>query len=205
MSDDTRNPYEPLANSLNAVLAQNWWAIAIRGVLGILFGIIAFVYTGVTILSLVLVFAAYALVDGIFAIIAAVRAARRHDRWGWLTFEGIVGILTAVIAVAVPGLTVLAFVLLIAIWAIVTGVLEIGAAFRLDIDHGRVWLVLGGVASIIFGVLMFIAPALGAVVLTWWLGAYELVFGVTLLVLSFRLRSRRTHHATPPAGAHAVT
>lgn len=204
MSDDTRSSYEALGDPLNAVLAQNWWAIAIRGVLGILFGIIAFAYTGVTILSLVLVFAAYALVDGVFAVIAAVRAARRHDRWGWLTFEGIAGILTAAIAVAVPGITVLAFVLLVAVWAVVTGVLEIGAAFRLNMEHGRVWLALGGAASIVFGVLMFIAPMAGAVVLTWWLGAYELVFGVTLLVLAFRLRSRRLHDA-PPAGAHAVT
>jgi uncharacterized membrane protein HdeD (DUF308 family) len=204
MSDNPRTAYEPLADPLNDVLAQNWWVIAIRGVLGIVFGIIALVYTGVTILSLALVFAAYALVDGIFAIIAAVRAARRHDRWGWLTFEGIISILTAAITVAMPGLTVLAFVLLIAAWAIVTGVLEIAAAFRLKIDHGRVWLALGGVASIIFGVLMFIAPVAGAVVLTWWLGAYALVFGVMLLVLAFRLRSHRTHDA-PPAGAHAVT
>ena len=204
MSDDTRTPYEPFADPLNAVLAQNWWAIAIRGALGMLFGIIAFAYTGMTILSLVLVFAAYTLVDGVFAIVAAVRAARRHDRWGWLTFEGIAGIVTAAIAVAVPGLTVLAFVLLVAAWAVVTGVLEIGAAFRLNLEHGRIWLALGGVASIAFGVLMFIAPVAGAVVLTWWLGAYELVFGVTLLVLAFRLRSRRLHDV-PPVGAHAVT
>lgn len=202
MSDDTRSP--PFTDPLNSVLAQNWWAIAIRGVIGILFGIIAFAYTGVTILSLVLVFAAYTLVDGVFAIIAAVRAARRHDRWGWLTFEGIAGIVTAAIAVAVPGITVLAFVLLVATWAVVTGVLEIGAAFRLNIEHGRIWLVLGGIASIVFGVLMFIAPMAGAVVLTWWLGAYELVFGVVLLVLAFRLRSRRMHDA-PPTGVHAVT
>jgi uncharacterized membrane protein HdeD (DUF308 family) len=158
----------------------------------------------VTILSLVLVFAAYVQVDGMFAIIAAVRAARRHDRRGWLTFEGIADILTGLIAVAVPGLTALAFVLLVAAWAIVTGVLELAAAFRLNIEHGRLWLVLGGVASIIFGVLMFIAPVAGAIVLTWWLGAYALVFGVTLLVLAFRLRARRMHDA-PPAGVHAVT
>ena len=204
MSDETRSSYEPLADPLNGVLAQNWWVIAIRGVLGILFGVIAFAFTGVTILSLVLVFAAYTLVDGVFAIMAAVRAARRHDRWGWLTFEGIVDIVVGLIAVAVPGLTVLAFVLLIAAWAVATGVLEIAAAFRLNIEHGRVWLALSGVASIIFGVLIFVAPVAGAVVLTWWLGAYALVFGVALLVLAFRLRARRMHDA-PPAGAHAMT
>jgi uncharacterized membrane protein HdeD (DUF308 family) len=204
MSDNISSPFAPIADPLNDVLAQNWWAIAIRGVLGILFGIIAFVFTGVTILSIVLVFAAYLLVDGIFAIVAAVRAARRHDRWGMLTLEGIVNIITAAIAVAVPGLTVLAFVLIIAAWAIITGVLELVAAFRLNIQHGRVWLAVGGLASIVFGALLIVAPLAGAIVLTWWLGAYALVFGAALLVLASRLRSRRMHDA-PPAGAHAVT
>jgi uncharacterized membrane protein HdeD (DUF308 family) len=204
MADDPRSPFAPFADSLNGVLAQNWWAIAIRGVLGILFGIIALIFPGATILSIVLVFAAYLLVDGIFAIIAAVRAARRHDRWGMLTFEGIINILTAAVAVAVPGLTVLAFVIIIAAWAIVTGALVLAAAFRLNMQHGRGWLALSGAASIVLGVLMIVAPLAGAVVLTWWLGAYALVFGAALLVLAFRLRSRRAHDA-PPAGARAVT
>src|SRR5258708_6897200 len=121
-----------------------------------------------------MVFAAYLLVDGIFAIIAAVRAVRRHDRWGMLTFEGLVNILTAVIAVAVPGLTVLAFVLIIAAWAIITGALELVAAFRLNIQHGRVWLAVSGVASIVLGVLLILAPVVGAVVLTWRVGAHSL-------------------------------
>jgi uncharacterized membrane protein HdeD (DUF308 family) len=189
--------------SLNAVLAENWWAIAVRGVLGILFGILALIFPGATILSFVLVFAAYLLVDGVFAIIAAVRAARRRDRWGLLTFEGIANITAAVIAVLWPGLTVLAFVVLIAAWAIVTGVLMLGAAFRLNIQHGRWWLALSGAASLVFGILLILAPLAGAIVLTWWIGAYALVFGAALLVLAFRLRSRRSRGAAP-AGAHAV-
>jgi uncharacterized membrane protein HdeD (DUF308 family) len=189
--------------SLNAVLAENWWAIAVRGVLGILFGILALIFPGATILSFVLVFAAYLLVDGVFAIIAAVRAARRRDRWGLLTFEGIANIAAAVIAVLWPGLTVLAFVVLIAAWAIVTGVLMLGAAFRLNIQHGRWWLALSGAASLLFGILVILAPLAGAIVLTWWIGAYALVFGAALLVLAFRLRSRRSRGAAP-AGAHAV-
>jgi uncharacterized membrane protein HdeD (DUF308 family) len=189
--------------SLNAVLAENWWAIAVRGVLGILFGILALIFPGATILSFVLVFAAYLLVDGVFAIVAAVRAARRRDRWGLLTFEGIANIAAAVIAVLWPGLTVLAFVVLIAAWAIVTGVLMLGAAFRLNIQHGRWWLALSGAASLVFGILLILAPLAGAIVLTWWIGAYALVFGAALLVLAFRLRSRRSRGAAP-AGAHAV-
>jgi uncharacterized membrane protein HdeD (DUF308 family) len=160
-------------------------------VLGILFGLIAFIFPGATMLALVLVFAAYLIVDGVFAIVAAVRAARKRDRWGWLTFEGVVNIITALLAVLWPGLTVLAFVLLIAAWAIVTGVLMLAAAFGLNVEHGRWWLALGGAASLAFGVLMVVAPLAGAVVLTWWVGAYALVFGILLLIFAFKLKALR--------------
>jgi len=190
-------------DSLNDILARNWWAVALRGVLGILFGLIALVFPGATMLSLVLVFAAYLLVDGVFAIVAAVRAARQREQWGLLTLEGIVNIAAAVLAVLWPGLTVIAFVLLIAAWAIVTGVLVLAAASRLNIDHGRWWLVLGGVASLAYGVLLIIAPLIGALVLTWWIGAYALVFGVALLVLAFKLKARRDEE--PHAAAARTT
>jgi uncharacterized membrane protein HdeD (DUF308 family) len=176
-----------------AVLARNWWAIAIRGVLGILFGLVALFLPGATMLSLVLVFAAYTFVDGVFAIISAVRAAGQHERWGVVVVEGIVDIAVAAIAVLWPGITVVAFVLLIAAWAIVTGGLMLWAAFRLDVDSGRWWFVLGGVVSFAYGVLLIVAPMVGALVLTWWLGAYALIFGVALLVLAFRLRARLPH------------
>jgi uncharacterized membrane protein HdeD (DUF308 family) len=177
------------------MLARNWWAIAIRGVLGILFGLVALFLPGATMLSLVLVFAAYTLLDGVFAIISAVRAAGQHERWGLLVLEGIVDIVVAGIAVFWPGITVVAFVLLVAFWAIVTGALMLWAAFRLDIDSGRWWLVLGGVASLVYGVLLIVAPMIGALVLTWWLGAYALIFGVALLVLAFKLRALLPHGA----------
>jgi uncharacterized membrane protein HdeD (DUF308 family) len=200
MSENTYGapPFAATPDPLNSVLAENWWAVAIRGVLGVIFGLIALFFPGATILSLVLVFAAYLVVDGIFAIIAAVHAARRHDRWGMLTFEGIVNILIGAIAVLWPGLTVIAFIIMMAAWAIVTGMLVLAAAFRLNIQHGRGWLLLSGAASLVFGVLLIFAPLAGAVVLTWWLGAYALVFGGALLVLAFRLRSRRSRGATPP-------
>jgi uncharacterized membrane protein HdeD (DUF308 family) len=165
------------------VLSRNWWAIALRGVLGILFGLIALFLPGATMLSLVLLFAAYTLVDGVFGIVSAVRAARQHERWGFLLFEGIIDIITAAVAFLWPGITVVAFVLLVAVWAILTGAMMLAAAFRLDIDDGRWWLVFAGLVSLIYGVLLVVAPMIGAVVLTWWLGAYALVFGVSLLVL----------------------
>lgn len=182
-----------------AVLAQNWWAIGIRGVLGILFGLIALFLPGATMLSLVLVFAAYAFVDGVFGIVSAVRAARQHERWGLLVLEGLVNIATAAIAVLWPGITVLAFVLLVAFWAILSGALMLAAAFRLEIDDGRWWLVFGGLVSVVYGALLIVAPMIGAVVLTWWLGAYALVFGVSLVVLAFRLRARLDKHRLSPA------
>jgi uncharacterized membrane protein HdeD (DUF308 family) len=178
--------YEPMI----AVLAQNWWAIGIRGVLGILFGLIALFLPGVTILSIILVFAAYAFVDGVFGIVSGIRAARQHERWGFLVLEGLVNIAAAAVAVSWPGITVVAFVLLIAFWAILTGALELAAAFRLEVDDGRWWLVFGGLVSLVYGALLILAPIIGAVVLTWWLGVYALVFGVSLVVLAFRLRAR---------------
>jgi len=176
---------------MSKALARNWWAIALRGALAIIFGVVALALPGVTMLSLVLVFAAYAVVDGVLAIIAAVRPARSHERWGLLVLEGLVDIAAGVLAFLWPGLTILIFVMIVAAWALVTGGLMTAAAFRLRLDHGRWWLALGGLASIACGVLLIIAPLIGALVLTWWLGAYALVFGVFLLILAFRLRARR--------------
>jgi uncharacterized membrane protein HdeD (DUF308 family) len=187
-----------LPDSISADLVRNWWAVALRGVVGILFGIIALVMPGATMLSLVLVFAAYMLVDGVLAIVSAVRAARHREKWGWLILEGAVNIVTAVLAVLLPGLTVVAFVLLVAFWALLSGGLMLGAAFRLKADHGRGWLIFGGIVSIIYGALLVIAPLIGAIVLTWWLGAYALIFGIALLILAFKLRARRGDH---PQGA----
>jgi uncharacterized membrane protein HdeD (DUF308 family) len=105
--------------------------------------------------------------------------------------EGILNISVGVIALLMPGLTVIAFVLLLAVWSLVSGGLMVGAAFRLSKDYGRWWLAIAGVVSIVFGVLLAIAPVIGAVVLTWWLGAYALAFGIALLVLAFQLRARK--------------
>jgi uncharacterized membrane protein HdeD (DUF308 family) len=185
---------EPVPNAsrlyelMIAVLRRNWWAIAVRGVLAILFGLIALLLPGVTMLSLVLVFAAYAFADGVFAIVGAVRAAEAHQRWGVLVFEGLANIAAAVVFVAWPSITVVVFVLVLGVWAIVTGILELIAGIKLNFIDGRGWLVFGGILSMLFGVLLIVAPMVGAVVLTWWLGAYALVFGVALVVLAVKLR-----------------
>lgn len=187
---------------MNAVLVQNWWAVAIRGVAAILFGLIALALPGAALLGLTLLFAAYLLVDGIFAIVSAVRAARRHERWGLLVLEGVADLAAAALAVLLPFIAVIAFVILVAAWAVVTGGLALAAAFSLNVDHGRVWMVIGAMASIALGVVLVVAPLLGAMVLTWWIGAYALVSGVSLCILAFRLRMHS--HDLPPADLAAA-
>src|ERR1700731_1875097 len=192
MASTTFNPASDVrSNPAAQTLVQNWWLFTLRGVLGIIFGIIALIFPGPTILSLVIFFSAYMLVDGVFGIISAVRAIRRkEDRWGLLIFEGLLNIAVGIMAFLLPGLTVVAFVWLIAAWAIVSGGLMTATGFQLNIDHGRGWLVLGGLLSLAYGVLLIITPLIGALVLTWWLGAYALVFGVALVILAFRLRAK---------------
>ena len=177
-------------DAMSVALARNWWLVALRGIVAVLFGIIAFVAPGAFVLSLVFFFAAYMLVDGVFAIVGAIRAAQRHERWGFLLVEGIVDIIVGVAAVLVPAAAVWAFVLLLAAWALVTGGLMIAAAFRLHLHYGRWWLVLGGVVSILFGVALLVEPGMSALVLTWWIGSYTFAFGILLLILAFKLRSR---------------
>jgi uncharacterized membrane protein HdeD (DUF308 family) len=176
--------------SLSSTLARNWTVVVARGVLGLIIGLIAFLFPGPTLLSLVGLFAVFLIIDGILATVAAVRAASKHERWGFLTFEGIVGIVAGIFAMALPGLTVLVFVGLLAAWALVSGGLELRAAFNLTTDHGRWWLALGGIISIVFGIVLVAEPMFGALVGTWLLGAYATFFGATLLALGFKLRAR---------------
>jgi len=191
-------------DALSEVLADSWWAVGLRGVVGILFGLICLLTPGIALGAFVILFSAYMLVDGVFAIISGIKAARSGERWGLLILEGIVDIAAGVVAFLWPLITVVALTWLVAIWAIVSGALMLSAAFTLNIDHGRWWLALGGIASVIFGVLLVIEPLVGAVVLTIWIGAYALVFGVFLLILAFQLHSRKEERKRKaPAGAAA--
>jgi uncharacterized membrane protein HdeD (DUF308 family) len=187
------------ANSAGEALVQNWWLFTLRGFLGIVFGCIALIFPGPTMLSLVIVFSAYMLIDGVAGIISALRAIHRKDRWGLLTFEGLLNIAVGIVALLWPGITVLAFVLLVAAWAIVSGALMTAAGFRLNIGHGRWWLVLGGLVSLLYGALLVAAPMIGAIVLTWWMGAYAIAFGVALILFSFKLWSRQHERVGPNA------
>ena len=179
------------SNALSVVLAERWWAVGLRGVLAIIFGLLCLLTPGIAVGALVLLFAAYMLVDGVFAIISGIRAARSGESWGLLILEGIVDLAAGAIAVIWPAITLVALVWIVAIWAIVSGALMLAAAFALNRDYGRWLLALGGIASLVFGILLIIEPLIGAVVLTLWIGAYALVFGVLLLVLGFQLNSKR--------------
>jgi uncharacterized membrane protein HdeD (DUF308 family) len=180
-----------LVAARNAVLADNWWALALRGLFAILFGIVAFATPGAAMLALVLVFGAYSTADGIFNIVLAARGARGHKRWGLLLVNGLLGIAIGIAAVIWPGITVLAFVFMVGAWALLSGGLMLGAALGLKISHGRWLLVFGALISLAYGLLLFASPLIGALALTWWVGAHALVFGVTLIVLAFRLRKHR--------------
>jgi uncharacterized membrane protein HdeD (DUF308 family) len=193
---------DPIASrAMSDHLARNWWAVLLRGLFAILFGIVALVLPGVTLASLVLLFAVYMLVDGVFDIVAAARAARHGERWGALIFEGIADLVAAAIAFFLPLATVLAFVVLMAAWAIISGVLLVAAAVKLHRTHGKWLMGFGGVVSVIWGVLLLVEPIIGALVLTWWMGAYALFFGGALIALAFQLRSRAAPPGTLPQHA----
>lgn len=171
------------------VLARNWWAIAFRDSAAILFGLCAFFIPGAALWALVILFGAYCLVDGVFAIVAALRAAQAHLRWVQLLFAGIFGVLIAGVTLFEPGLTALAVLYLIAAWAVVTGIFELVAAFELR-RHlpGEFWWVLAGLCSVLFGLFLFWQPGTGALAVLWLIGVYAIAFGVFLLGLAFRLR-----------------
>jgi uncharacterized membrane protein HdeD (DUF308 family) len=183
-------------------LVQNWWAIALRGALGVLFGIITFIAPGISLTALVLLFGAYAFVDGIFALVAAVR---RHGgkRWWLLLLQGIAGIGAGLITLFWPAITALALLAVVAAWALVTGGFEIAAAIRLRKAITGEWLLaLSGIASVVLGVLLMLFPGPGTLALVLWIGAYAFVSGVLLIALGIRLRSWGKSHA--PGAAHAA-
>ncbi len=168
-------------------LASNWWMLLLRGVLAVLFGVLAFALPGLTLIALVFLYGAYALVDGVTALLVGGRA-----REWWLIFAGLLGIAAGILTFIFPGITAYWLLILIASWAIVRGLFEIVTAIKLRKELTNEWmLILGGILSMIFGILLLTNPAAGAVGMVWLIGSFAIVFGVMMIVLSFRLRSLR--------------
>ncbi|HYB42896.1 MAG TPA: HdeD family acid-resistance protein [Candidatus Methylomirabilis sp.] len=185
---------------MNMVLVRNWWALALRGLAAILFGLLAFLLPAFTLLWLVLLFGVYVVVDGVFSIVAGIRAAERHERWWPFALEGLASIVLGVLTFVMPAATALVLVYFVSAWAIVTGAIRIGAAIRLRRDIEGEWLlILSGALSVLFGILIIARPAAGLVTLVWLVGAYAAVYGMVLVALAFRLRGHTRRAAAPAA------
>ena len=179
----------------------HWWALALRGAIAILFGLAALLRPGIAVEALILLFGAYALVDGVFSIVG-VFGGTRGGTPRWLLFiEGVAGILAGLIAFFLPGLTAILLLYLIAAWAIVTGISEIAMAIRLGKEISGEWaLIVGGAFSVLFGVILaVVGPVAGLLSLVWLIGIYAVAFGIMLLIAGFRLRSEESGNADKPS------
>jgi uncharacterized membrane protein HdeD (DUF308 family) len=170
----------------------HWWALAIRGAIAILFGLAALLRPGIALQALILLFGAYALVDGVFAVVGVFGGTRGGTPRWLLLIEGIAGILAGLIAFVLPGLTAIVLLYLIAVWAIVTGIFEIATAIRLRQEITGEWaLIIGGALSILFGVILaVIGPVAGLLSLIWLIGVYAVAFGILMLITAFQVRGR---------------
>lgn len=182
-------------------LARWWWTFILRGVLAVAFGVLAFWAPGLGIAVLVGLFAAWALIDGVAGLYTGIRSRATDRNWWVEILEGVVGIVAGLVALLFPVLAAEVLVIIIGVWAIVTGGLEIWMAIRLrDQIRGELWLGLAGLASILFGVVLLVFPAAGALSLVWLIGSFAIVFGVFLVILGWRLR--RIHEMARRDAAH---
>ena len=184
-------------------LAHNWWLLALRGLAAVIFGLLAFAWPGITLLSLIILFGAFALINGVLSLAVAAKAPKGYRRFGSLVLGGILGIIGGIITFFWPGLTAIGLLIVISAWAIATGITEIVAAIKLRKEINHEWLlIIAGLLSVAFGVLLALAPGPGALVLVWWIGSYAIVFGILVLLLAFKVRRLGRQHLTP-AAAHA--
>jgi uncharacterized membrane protein HdeD (DUF308 family) len=181
---------ETIKGHLASILSRRWWLLLLRGLIAIAFGVVSWVQPGISLASLVLLFGAYSLADGVLNAWTALEGRREHEHWWVLFLEGLLGIGVGVLTFLAPALTALALLFYIAIWAIATGVLEIVAAIRLRKEIENEWmLIVAGLASVVFGVLLMAQPAAGALALLWLIASYAIFFGVLLVILAFKVRA----------------
>lgn len=175
-----------------SMLSRNWWVFVLRGVLAALFGILALIWPGATLLTLVLLFGAYALADGVFAVVAGISSYGSNERWWAMLLAGLAGIGIGLLTFFWPGVTAMALLYFIAAWAVIRGVFEIVAAIQMRrVITGEWLMILGGVLSVIFGLLLVIFPGTGALSLILVIGAFAILFGIMLVILGVRLRGMR--------------
>ena len=187
-----------LENVAVQAVKRNWWLLALRGVLAIIFGLIALLAPGIALFAFIIVFGVYAIIDGIAAVVIAIQERGSLSRWGWVLFEGIISILAGIVAFVYPGITALALLFVVAIYAILTGIMEIVAAFVIRGFAAREWaLGIAGVLSIIFGILLFVVrPGAGILTLLWLVGIYAIIFGILFIVRASQMRSWASSVAT---------
>ena len=186
---------------MTSELAQSWWVWALRGVAAIIFGLLALFYPGITLTSMVYVFGAYAVIDGAIAVYNAV--VHRGVNWGWQLLEGLVSIIAGIAAFMMPFLASMTLLFIIAIWAIITGVMQMVMAWRQrEVIDNEVWLGLAGLMSVIFGILVFFDPFAGLLSTVWVIGIYSIIFGVMMLALAWRYRGEE---AVPTTAGERLT
>lgn len=169
-------------------VAKNWWLLLLRGIAAIIFGVLAFAWPGITLLTLILFYGAYALADGVLAIIAAIKGGAPGPRW-WLAIIGLLGILVGLLTFLMPGITAIVLLFLIAGWAIATGVFQIIGAIQLRKEIDNEWLlILAGAISVLFGIGVLMAPGAGALALIWVIGSYAVIEGALFVAFAFRLK-----------------
>ena len=174
---------------LAAILTRGWWRLLVRGLVAIAFGVFTWLRPGLSLAALVLVFGIYCTADGILGIWTAIAGRNDNDYWWVLLLAGIVGVGVGAVTFAAPGLTAVALLVYVAVWALVKGVLEIATAIRLRKEIQGEWLlVVGGAASVAFGALLLARPGAGVLAVLWLIAAYAVVFGVLLVLLAFRAR-----------------
>jgi uncharacterized membrane protein HdeD (DUF308 family) len=174
--------------SLVHSLARHWWLHILRGIAAIVFGILAFAWPGITLVTLVLFYGAYVLVDGVLALAAAVMGGNPMPRW-WLALVGIAGIVAGLLTFVYPGITALVLLIFIAAWAIVLGIFEIYGAIRLRKEIEGEWLlILNGAISVLFGLVLLWRPGAGALAVVWIIGAYAILFGIISVMFGLKLR-----------------
>jgi uncharacterized membrane protein HdeD (DUF308 family) len=172
-----------------SLISRDWWVFAVRGVAAILFGVVAFASPGITLAALIILFGAYAFVDGISLLIALARGEAGARRHAWAVgIMGVLGIVASIVAIVWPGITALSLLYVVALWAIAMGVFQTVAAVALRREiEGEFWLGLGGVLTVVFGILLIASPGTGLIALVWLLGAWAIVFGASSLGLAYRL------------------